>query len=101
PRPGTACGPLPGGGAARAPRVDSPAPLGSGQVVRQLTLDQPIRGSNPLSPASERSFGICPPGFAEQGLVLMAAGWCCRSPGCEGMPLGRRMICSQDGATVC
>src|SRR5580692_9145317 len=27
-------------------------PLGSGQVVRQLILDQPIRGSNPLSPAN-------------------------------------------------
>ena len=35
----------------REARVHSTAPLGSGQVVRQLILDQPIRGSNPLSPA--------------------------------------------------
>src|SRR5205807_9584475 len=40
-------------GGSRSLGIDSStAPLGSGQVVRQLTLDQPIRGSNPLSPAT-------------------------------------------------
>src|ERR1700681_1347115 len=39
-------------GAELGVRYTRPPPLGSGQVVRQLILDQPIRGSNPLSPAN-------------------------------------------------
>src|ERR1700688_1275834 len=39
-------------GVPRGVRYTRWPPLGSGQVVRQLILDQPIRGSNPLSPAN-------------------------------------------------
>src|SRR5439155_1521344 len=43
----------------RYPKWDNRSPaMGSGQVVRQLTLDQPIDGSNPSSPADANDFAV-------------------------------------------
>src|ERR1700680_1932049 len=47
-------------------------PLGSGQVVRQLILDQPIGGSNPPSPATPRGPALTPDFISCRGISSSA-----------------------------